>query len=135
MNNTTNKRQYNKLNRLTPEEIHERSKASMRRSYYKNKEERLKYSKEYHEREYKNNENYRNYKLIHSYKKVYNLTDDEINNICNNDYKKIQRYIALKKVLPENDTIKYLTLFTEGEQQSVFKEDELFSKNQVIQSF
>ena len=97
MNNTTNKRQYNKLNRSTPEEIHERSKASMRRSYYKNKEERLIYGKEYHEREYKNNENYRNYKLIHSYKKVYNLTDEEINNICNNDYKKIQRYIALKK--------------------------------------
>ena len=135
MNNTTNKRQYNKLNRLTPEEIHERSKASMRRSYYKNKEERLKYSKEYHEREYKNNENYRNYKLIHSYKKVYNLTDDEINNICNNDYKKIQRYIALKKVLPENDTIKYLNLFNEAGQLNLFKADELFSKSQVIQSF
>ena len=135
MNTTTNKRQYNKLNRLTPEEIHERSKASMRRSYYKNKEERLKYSKEYHEREYKNNENYRNYKLIHSYKKVYNLTDDEINNICNNDYKKIQRYIALKKVLPENDTIKYLNLFNEAGQLNLFKADELFSKSQVIQSF
>ena len=135
MNTTTNKRQYNKLNRLTPEEIHERSKASMRRSYYKNKEERLKYSKEYHEREYKNNENYRNYKLIHSYKKVYKLTDDEINNICNNDYKKIQRYIALKKVLPENDTIKYLNLFTEEGQLNLFKANELFSKSQVIQSF
>ena len=135
MNTTTNKRQYNKLNRLTEEEKHERSKASMRRNYYKNKEERLKYSKEYHEREYKNNENYRNYKLIHSYKKVYNLTDDEINNICNNDYKKIQRYIALKKVLPENDTIKYLNLFTEAGQLNLFKADELFSKSQVIQSF
>ena len=101
----------------------------------RNKEERLKYSKEYHEREYKNNENYRNYKLIHSYKKVYNLTDDEINNICNNDYKKIQRYIALKKVLPENDTIKYLNLFNEGGQLNLFKADELFSKSQVIQSF
>ena len=135
MNNTNNKRQYNKSNRLTPEEIHERSKASMRRNYYKNKEERLKYSKEYHEREYKNNENYRNYKLIHSYKKVYKLTDDEINNICNNNYKQIQRYIALKKVLPVNDTIKYLNLITEGEQHSVFKADDLLSKNQAIQSF
>ena len=135
MNTTTNKRQYNKLNRLTPEEKYERSKASMRRNYYKNKEERSKYSKEYHEREYKNNENYRNYKLIHFYKKVYNLTDDEINNICNNDYKKIQRYIALKKVLPENDTIKYLNLFTEAGQLNLFKADELFSKSQVIQSF
>jgi len=135
MNNTNNKRQYNKSNRLTPEEIHERNKASMRRNYYKNKEERLKYSKEYHEREYKNNENYRNYKLIHSYKKVYKLTDDEINNICNNNYKQIQRYIALKKVLPVNDTIKYLNLFTEGEQQSVLKADDLLCKNQPIQSF
>ena len=52
MNNTNNKRQYNKLNRLTEEEKYERSKASTRRNYYKNKEERLKYSKEYHEREY-----------------------------------------------------------------------------------
>jgi hypothetical protein len=72
MNNTNNKRQYNKSNRLTPEEIHERSKASMRRNYYKNKEERLKYSKEYHEREYKNNENYRNNKFIYSYKRSIN---------------------------------------------------------------
>ena len=135
MNNTTNKRQYNKLNRLTEEEKYERSKASMRRNYYKNKEERLKYSKEYHEREYKNNENYRNYKLIHSYKKVYKLTDEEINNICNNNYKQIQRYIALKKVLPENDTIKYLNLFNEGGQLNLFKADELLSKTQAIQSF
>ena len=128
MNNTADKRQYNKLNRLTEEEKYERSKASMRRNYYINKEERLKYSKEYHEREYKNNENYRNYKLIHSYKKVYKLTDEEINNICNNNnYKKIQRYILLKKVLPENDIIKYLNLITEGEQHSVFEADELFS--------
>ena len=66
---------------------------------------------------------------------MYKLTDEEINNICNNNYKQIQRYILLKKVLPENDIIKYLNLITEGEQHSVLKADDLLCKNQAIQSF
>ena len=99
------KRQYNKINRLTPEQIHERKKASMRNTYYKNKEKRLKYSTEYHKIKYNNVEKYKNSRLISSYKCYYKLTDDEIKNICNNDYKTIQQYVALKNKNPEYNII------------------------------